>query len=124
VGLPAPSTSVIVLSAVVVLTHLSLQSSKAPKRPRKGAKADPESVAAAEAAQACVTAQVSRDQSLSVYHAIGKLLHYKRNQEGGSSGGAAAAAAAGGGPTQQQQQQGEGDDVDAEGSASQQRQGR
>lgn len=98
-----------------------MQGSKGPKRPRKGAKADPESIAAAEAAQACVTAQVSRDQSLSVYHAIGKLLHYKRNQEGASSGGAAAAAA--GAPTQQQQQ-GDGDGMDAEGSTSQQQQGR
>jgi hypothetical protein len=79
-----------------------LQGTKTQRRPRK-AKADAGSTAAAAAAaasdavQAGVTAQVSRDLGLSVFHTIGKLLHYKRNPEGDKAAAAApppAAAAA------------------------------
>ncbi|WIA32153.1 hypothetical protein OEZ86_003002 [Tetradesmus obliquus] len=58
---------------------------KAPKRPRRTAK-DPEAAAAADAAKRQVAGQVARDQHLSVYHAVGKLLHYKRQQPGEQQG--------------------------------------
>jgi hypothetical protein len=70
---------------------------KAPKRPRRTAK-DPEAAAAADAAKHKVAGQVARDQHLSVYHAVGKLLHYKRQQPGEQQG-------EGAGSQQQQQQQ-------------------
>lgn len=53
---------------------------KAPKRPRRVMPKDAEAVAAAEAAKQRVVVQVSRDQHLSVFHAVGKILHYKRQQ--------------------------------------------
>lgn len=53
---------------------------KAPKRPRRAMPKDAEAIAAAEAAKQLVACRVSRDQHLSVFHAVGKLLHYKRNQ--------------------------------------------
>jgi hypothetical protein len=62
------------------MAWLPLQA-KAPKRPRRTAK-DPEAAAAADAAKRQVAGQVARDQHLSVYHAVGKLLHYKRQQPG------------------------------------------
>lgn len=64
------------------LLHLQ---AKAPKRPRRTAK-DPEAAAAADAAKRQVAGQVARDQHLSVYHAVGKLLHYKRQQPGEQQG--------------------------------------
>jgi hypothetical protein len=76
---------------------LSLLQGKAPKRPRRTAK-DPEAAAAADAAKRQVAGQVARDQHLSVYHAVGKLLHYKRQQPGEQQQGE-------GGSSQQQQQQ-------------------
>lgn len=76
-----------------------VQGTKASARPRRKA-SDPASLAASEAAAASVTACVGRDQGLTVFHAIGKLLHYKRNKEDGS--GSSPAAAKRGKQTQQQ----------------------
>lgn len=58
---------------------------------------DAEAFAAAEAAKQKVAEQLSRDQHLSVFHAAGKILHYKRSH---ASDGAQSAV-----PSAQQQQQ-------------------
>lgn len=84
----------------VLLLHISsVYQAKAPKRPRRVIPKDAESMAAAEAAKQKVAGQVSRDQHLSVFHAVGKILHYKRNQPED-----AAAAARSDGAQEQQQQ--------------------
>jgi predicted exporter len=96
-----------------VLFHLQ---AKAPKRPRRTAK-DPEAAAAADAAKRQVAGQVARDQHLSVYHAVGKLLHYKRQQPGESDSlqqQQHAGAAAGSSKKAKQQEEGGGDDSDVE----------
>jgi hypothetical protein len=74
----------------------------APAAPAKGGRkraaagaARGKAAAADEGQQQRLAAQVGRDQRLSLYHALGKLLHNKR--ERGDADGAAAAAAAGGG---------------------------
>lgn len=55
--------------------------------------------------------QVARDQHLSVYHAVGKLLHYKRQQPGEQQPGEPPASEQPP-PPPQQQQQGDDDDVE------------
>jgi hypothetical protein len=57
---------------------LVLQASKVPRRLRKTAKGSEAAAAAADAGKQQVVRQMSRDQHLSAYHAIGKILHYKR----------------------------------------------
>eukprot|EP00879_Flechtneria_rotunda_P021977 GHRR01023177.1.p1 GENE.GHRR01023177.1~~GHRR01023177.1.p1 ORF type:complete len:741 (+),score=334.77 GHRR01023177.1:279-2501(+) len=52
---------------------------KAPRRPHKPVK-DADAIVAAEAAKQKAARHMSRDQQLSVYHAIGKILHYKRHK--------------------------------------------
>ncbi|KAF6251232.1 hypothetical protein COO60DRAFT_657908 [Scenedesmus sp. NREL 46B-D3] len=92
---------------------------KAPKQPRRTAK-DPEAAAAADAARRQVAGQVARDQHLSVYHAVGKLLHYKRQQPGEQAESDClqqqqpAAAGAGGSKAAKQQEDGGANDSDVE----------
>ncbi|KAI8470106.1 MAG: hypothetical protein J3K34DRAFT_266674 [Monoraphidium minutum] len=65
--------------------------------PGGGAKAEGGGGGGAAEQQHALLGHVARDQRLSIYHALGKLLHNKREwppPSGGAAGGAAAAAAA------------------------------